>query len=90
MGFSFYISDKDSQVIEWATYALVQIARRSDSVQAIVEAKALDRVLVLLESQSPKIREWTCELVGRLAYGESTVPTVLELKACVRLVCLLK
>jgi len=88
--FSFSISDEDPRVIEGATYALSQIARWSDGAQAIVEAKALDYVLMLLESQRPTIREWTCELLGRLVCHESSVPMVLELQACVRLVCLLE
>jgi hypothetical protein len=48
------ISDEDS-LVSWAAYTLSQIARWVDSAKAVVDAKALDHVLPLLESPNPGI-----------------------------------
>jgi hypothetical protein len=112
MRFSPSNSDEDSEVIVEATWALSEIAQWLDGAQAIVDAKALDHVLIspkpdisfdkatnyerlvviLLESPKSEVREWTCQLVGRLASHYSTAPAIfeLELKPCVRLVSLLR
>ncbi|KAF7350485.1 hypothetical protein MVEN_01354100 [Mycena venus] len=81
--------DGETGVVAWAVFTLSQIARWLDGAQAIVDAKALDHVVELLESSSPNIREETCELVGRLAIHGPTASAVLELQLCLRLVPLL-
>jgi len=83
------VHDKDSRVIAGAMYALARIARLSEGAQAIVNARALDNLLELLESVDPKTREWTCELVGTLANHQSTAVAVSESKPCMSLVSLL-
>jgi hypothetical protein len=83
-------SDEDSGVVEKAMHALCEIAYLLDGAQAIVNAKALDDVLILLESPSSNVRYRACELVKRLAGYKSTAPAILELEPCVRLVSLLR
>ncbi|KAF7350456.1 hypothetical protein MVEN_01351100 [Mycena venus] len=70
-------------------YAFSQIARWPDGAQAIINAGALDLVLELFDSPSLTTRKWTCELVEVLASHDSTVPAMLELGLCGRLVSLL-
>ncbi|KAF7359744.1 hypothetical protein MVEN_00699100 [Mycena venus] len=84
------LRDKNSEVVESAIYALHHIAPWSDGAEAIVNAKTLDVVLELLDSFSPEIQKWTCNLVGNLASFESTAPAVLMLKPWVQLVTLLR
>jgi hypothetical protein len=87
---SHKISDADSNVIWWATLALFRIAQWLDGAKAMVDARALDSVLSLLESENPDIRGWACEIVGRLVIHEPTAPTVLEPKPCATLVSLMR
>ncbi|KAJ7880295.1 armadillo-type protein [Mycena olivaceomarginata] len=72
-----------------ATYTLSQIARWVDGAKAVVDARAPDHVLLLLKSPNPDTQRWACEPTGNLALHESTVPAILKLKPCVRLVSLL-
>ncbi|KAF7350420.1 hypothetical protein MVEN_01347000 [Mycena venus] len=84
------LHDGDSGVVERAAFALSRIAGTSlDGARAIVDAGALVPVLKLLESPSPGIREWACNLVGNLACRESTSAAVLALKPFQALVSLL-
>ncbi|KAF7350424.1 Armadillo repeat-containing protein 3 [Mycena venus] len=83
------LSDEDSEVVDWAAYALSLIARSLDGAQPLVDAGGLDHVLALLKSPSPEIRKWTCELVGNLAWHESIRAAVLALKPFKTLVSLL-
>jgi len=84
------LCDDDSDVILWAVYTLAQIARCSDGAEAIVDAKPLNHVFVLLQSPSVNVREWTCSLVGLLAEHDTTAPAILKPKAaCGGLVSLL-
>jgi len=83
------LGDENVGVVQSAMYALSEIAGWSDGVQAIVDAKAVDHVLALLESRRSGVREWTCELVGRLARDPSTATAVLKLKPYEPLVYLL-
>ncbi|KAF7360360.1 hypothetical protein MVEN_00765700 [Mycena venus] len=80
----------DQEVFWSAANTLSSIAESPDGAEAIVEAKVLDDVLELLQSSTPKIRIWTCDLIGRLARHDSasTVRTIFESKACARLVSL--
>jgi hypothetical protein len=64
-------SDED-HVVRWATYALSQISRWADGAKAMVDAKALDHVLPLLESPNPDVRKQICVLVKGLASHEAT------------------
>ncbi|KAJ7850009.1 armadillo-type protein [Mycena olivaceomarginata] len=82
------LGDEDS-LVPYVTYALSQIARWVDGAKAVVDAKALNHVLRLLESSNPDSRRWACELTGYLALHESTAPTILELKPCEQIVSLL-
>ncbi|KAF7350410.1 hypothetical protein MVEN_01345800 [Mycena venus] len=83
------LSDNNSAVVKQAAAALSRIAGSLDGVQAIIDAGALDHVLALLQSASPSIREWTCILVAKLVYHESTRAAVLVLKPFQMLVTLL-
>ncbi|KAF8196832.1 armadillo-type protein [Mycena galopus ATCC 62051] len=79
----------DFDAIEMATYASSQIARWVGGAEAIIKAQAIDCFLALLQSSKPSFERWACELVGRLASHESTVPAILDLEPCRRLVALL-
>ncbi|KAJ7850036.1 armadillo-type protein [Mycena olivaceomarginata] len=81
------LGDEDS--FSRATYALTQIARWVDGAKAVVDAKALDHILTLLQSPNPYIRTCACELTGNLASHESTAPAILKLNPSVQLVSLL-
>ncbi|KAF7350393.1 hypothetical protein MVEN_01344100 [Mycena venus] len=83
------LSNEDYGVIKRVVHALDKIAHSSDGAQAIVDAKALDLILELLETPSRNIRRWACGLVGNLACHESTIVAVLALKPFQTLVTLL-
>ncbi|KAF8208805.1 armadillo-type protein [Mycena galopus ATCC 62051] len=80
----------DSQIIEWAIYALCQIARWVDGAWAIVNANGTGRILILLESPRSQVRAWTCVLMGTLARHDSTAPAILQRELARHLVCLLR
>ncbi|KAF8196795.1 armadillo-type protein [Mycena galopus ATCC 62051] len=86
------LRDKDSGVIEWAVYALYEMARWVNGAQAIVNAKATDYILVLLKSPrwEWEVQHWTCELTGSLASHKSTAPAILKLEFCAQLVSSLR
>jgi hypothetical protein len=73
----------------WATYTLSRIARWVDGTKSVVDAKALDHILRLLELPNPGTRRWACKLMGHLALHESTAPAILQLNIPARLVSLL-
>ncbi|KAF7350472.1 hypothetical protein MVEN_01352800 [Mycena venus] len=83
------LSDKDSEIVLRAAHALAQMARPLDGAQAIVDVGGLDHISPLLRSPLPNIREWTCVLVGNLAFHESTGAAILALKPFKTLVTLL-
>ncbi|KAJ6537700.1 armadillo-type protein [Mycena capillaripes] len=53
-------------VVAEATYALSRVARWVDGAQAIFDAKALDNVMLSLDSERLRIRRSTCVLIGNL------------------------
>ncbi|KAJ6591293.1 armadillo-type protein [Mycena vulgaris] len=65
--------DKNLEVIEGAAYALSKISLWPDGAQAATDAKVLDHVAELLQSQNVWTLRRTCELVGHLVSHESTV-----------------
>ncbi|KAF8196693.1 armadillo-type protein [Mycena galopus ATCC 62051] len=85
-----FLFDEDSKVVLTATFALYQIAQWEDGAKAIVDAKALDHILTLLESPIRDVVRQACELIGTLACHNSTALVILELKPCARLVSLLQ
>ncbi|KAJ7355641.1 armadillo-type protein [Mycena albidolilacea] len=85
----FLLDDNNSGVICEATYTLSRITQWVDGAKDVVDAKALNHVLRLLESPNPDTRKWACELMGNLACHESTAPAVLKLNPSVQLVSLL-
>ncbi|KAJ7438011.1 armadillo-type protein [Mycena galericulata] len=54
------------------------------------ESPILSEVPNLLASPDPEVRRWTCWMVGRLAYHESTAPAILRDISCIALVSLLR
>ncbi|KAF8192725.1 armadillo-type protein [Mycena galopus ATCC 62051] len=85
----FLLRNKNDLVIGWALCALSKIAQSEGGSQAIVDAKATDYILPLLESPNLKVRQLTCELVGGLAIHESTALAISELRPYVQLASLL-
>ncbi|KAJ7705659.1 armadillo-type protein [Mycena olivaceomarginata] len=86
----FLLDDKHSDVIREATAALTRLSRWVGGAKGVVDAKALDHVLLLLESPNPDTRRWACMLMGNLASHESTAQAILKLKLSVQLVSLLR
>ncbi|KAJ7712827.1 armadillo-type protein [Mycena olivaceomarginata] len=86
---SLLSDEKHSDVIREATYTLSQITHRVDGAKGVVDAKALDHIPRLLESPNPETRKWACELMGNLAFHESTAPAILKLNPSMQLVSLL-
>ncbi|KAF7360406.1 hypothetical protein MVEN_00770500 [Mycena venus] len=82
------LSDEHPGVIRSARNALSRVSQMLDNAPAIV-SKVLNRIWDLIESPNPEVRRWACDRVGGLARHESTLPTILESKACVGLVSLL-
>jgi hypothetical protein len=76
-------------VVRPAIEALREIAKRVDGAQAVVDAKAVDYILILLESPGPRVR-WACMLLERLAGHDFGARAILESGVCVRLVSLLR
>jgi hypothetical protein len=89
MPFSWIISDED-YLVRRATYALSQITRWEEGAEGVVDTRALDYVLPLLESPNADIRRWACALTGNLASHESTAPAILQLKPILQLESLLQ
>ncbi|KAJ6545643.1 armadillo-type protein [Mycena capillaripes] len=81
-------------VISQAMYALSRITRWVDAAHAIVEAKALDHLLVLLrevnKSYRGNTRRWACDLIGNLTQHESSASTLQEIDPCRQLIALLQ
>ncbi|KAJ7246619.1 armadillo-type protein [Mycena rebaudengoi] len=85
------LRDNDSNVIEAATFALSQIASRSDGAKALMRAGALDLVAELFESSSPKVRAQTRILVENLArHGARELTIPLFEKPCMDLISLFR
>ncbi|KAF7356379.1 hypothetical protein MVEN_00970300 [Mycena venus] len=84
------LGDENSRVAREATYALTQIGRWSDFEQSYIDMNARSFVLVLFESPTLEVRQWTCQLVGRLAANQSNAEAVLRQKPCGQLVSFLR
>ncbi|KAJ7880372.1 armadillo-type protein [Mycena olivaceomarginata] len=82
------LGDNNLRVVRPAIEALREIAKRADGAQAVVDAKAVDYILILLESPGPRVR-WACMLLERLAGHDFGARAMLESGVCVRLVSLL-
>ncbi|KAJ7880380.1 armadillo-type protein [Mycena olivaceomarginata] len=80
----------EDSLVPYVTFALSQIARWIDGAKAVVDAKALDHILRLLDSPNSNTREWACYLTGNLASHESTAPAILQLKPIPQLESLLQ
>ena len=71
-------------------YALTKIAVWPNGAQAILAATTLVHITKFLESPDAKVREWTCDTVGKLSRHQSTAVAVLAVKPCPKLVDLLR
>ncbi|KAF7350423.1 hypothetical protein MVEN_01347300 [Mycena venus] len=80
--------DEKSEVITGATWALAQIAQWLDGARAIVDSPVFNFIAEMLESPDVVARIYACRLLGRLAGHESSIPAMLEIKICERLVSL--
>ncbi|KAJ7465871.1 hypothetical protein FB451DRAFT_417723 [Mycena latifolia] len=79
-----------SDVVEGAAKLLDSIATSPDGAQAVVDGDLLDCVVELLDSPNTGVKVWTCELLAKAAYHQSTRDRVLRVKPCVQLVSLLR
>jgi hypothetical protein len=83
-------SNDETSVIESALYTLSTVARWPEGAQGIVDAGALDLFEELFESSRTGIREWTCELLRKLAHHESASICILRFNPCGRVVSVLQ
>jgi hypothetical protein len=83
-----HVSDRDDDLISWATGALAVIAWWLEGAQAMVDAKVQDHILKLLKSRKLGLKAETCWLLLRLASHKPTVPAILELNLLKQLVVL--
>ncbi|KAJ6585867.1 armadillo-type protein [Mycena capillaripes] len=75
---------------QWTVLAeLENRAQKENEAAMIVESPVLAKVLQLLESSSPVVRQFTCRLVQNLAHHEATASTILKINPCAQLVSLL-
>ncbi|KAJ7826829.1 armadillo-type protein [Mycena leptocephala] len=78
-----YISPVTKKVI------LSELCRRVDSIEEahnVVDSVVFRGVMELLQARDATVRAWTCEILGRVAFHESTATVVLGLRPCVQLV----
>ncbi|KAJ6612537.1 armadillo-type protein [Mycena sp. CBHHK59/15] len=71
-----------------AIYALAKISQKLDGAQAIIDAHALDLVPQLLDSPAEEVLQWTCNMLGQIAWHKTLTEAILDVKPCVRLVSL--
>ncbi|KAJ7221250.1 armadillo-type protein [Mycena pura] len=69
--------DENIGVVEGAVHALSQVSKWPGGAQAAVDAKVLDYIAELFQSQSALIFQWMCQLVGHLVSSESAAPAAL-------------
>ncbi|KAJ7609178.1 armadillo-type protein [Mycena polygramma] len=83
------LSDSEPSVRRCSVEALYHITRVADGLRAVVEAKVLDLVPQLLDSNAGEEKWWTLRLVAKLAgEEESTAMEVLRINPCQRLLLL--
>jgi HEAT repeat protein len=71
-------------------YALSKIVFWPDGAQATMEVTAVDHVIQFLKSPDAEVRKWTCYTVGDLSLHQPTAIAILAIKACSKLVDLLR
>jgi hypothetical protein len=59
-----------------------------DDAQALVDSPIFQCIWEMLGSPDPKARSSSCSLLGGLAKHECTIPQILEMRGCERLVAL--
>ncbi|KAJ6523000.1 armadillo-type protein [Mycena capillaripes] len=69
-------------ILESATYALAQLMRRVNGVEAAAAANIHDHIPHLLASKNAPVRVWTCGILGRLACGMANPPTIPSADTC--------
>ncbi|KAJ7624026.1 armadillo-type protein [Mycena polygramma] len=84
-----HLSDGDMYVRRFSIYALYHISLCAGGERVVVDAKVLDYMLQLLDSDDHDTQKYTVLLVGRLVeQDESMALEVLEIDPCPRLVLL--
>ncbi|KAK7031357.1 armadillo-type protein [Favolaschia claudopus] len=84
------LCDGDASTIQPAQLALSKVAELLDSqARPVGDPRAIDYLLELFKSEDRESLMRTCKLVGQLARDQCTVPILLDLRMCERLVALL-
>ena len=72
---------------------LVELRHRATSVEeanTVVDSVVFRAVPTLLLNPNATVRDWTCEILGRLAVHESAAMAILGLQPCDQVVSLLR
>ncbi|KAJ7488353.1 armadillo-type protein [Mycena latifolia] len=83
------LRDSDEETRESASYALARITEWPDGARDVVNAKAPEYIVGLLESGSTAAKGWACRILGNLAHHKCTAAALLGFNACRPLVSLL-
>ncbi|KAJ7142059.1 armadillo-type protein [Mycena crocata] len=87
--FAALLREHNMSVIKNSISVLAKIAREPDGAKAVVDAKVLDIVPELLETPNDQVRQFTCNMLGRLVKHKSTLEAVLSANLCIRLIAVL-
>jgi hypothetical protein len=79
----------------WSTKAtileeLIDRISSGNYMQMVVDSPGFIYIWELLGSPDPRVRSSSCKLLGNLAYLKLTLPPILEMRGCERLVALLE
>ncbi|KAJ7229900.1 armadillo-type protein [Mycena pura] len=69
--------------------SLLNLSQGLEGAQSVVQAKALEHTLALLNSPDTETRTYACEMLGHIASHAATSAAILVLNPCLRLVSLL-
>jgi hypothetical protein len=83
------IRDENPTFVVPALLALSWVVGGIDGAKAAVDAKVPDYLVELLQSPSSGVRNWSCQLIGRLVYHQSIALAILGVIPWERLVSFL-
>ncbi|KAJ7915917.1 armadillo-type protein [Mycena leptocephala] len=84
-----FLRDENPTFVVPALLALSWVVGGIDGAKAAVDAKVPDYLVELLQSPSSGVRNWSCQLIGRLVYHQSIALAILGVIPWERLVSFL-
>ncbi|KAJ7205243.1 armadillo-type protein [Mycena pura] len=88
-GVIHFKSDHDIQVCRYAALALANLSLWIQGAKSVVNAKALEYTLALLNCTDAKVQAYACLMLGNLSDHKATWPAVLAINPCLQLVSFL-